>query len=185
MSTHERDNSPTRTMLDLVVTKIKTLTLRRLATLICGVILLISGLGTLTYWTMLWSGNEIFVPFGLSTFRSLHWPLCDMFLLKNCLLSALLLLADHHLAYKASVLVGCVFVFMGLLGLALDSMPQWREEVAGAVDELQPMFLNLWFVGFGSVMVGLGAGGFVALDRFRSVPIVQWLKLSGSSVQML
>jgi hypothetical protein len=156
----------------------RTLTLRRLATLVCGVILLISGLGTLTFWTMKWSGNEVFVPFGLSTFRSLNWPLFDMFLLKQCLGGALLLLLDHHYAYKLSIFVGLVFVVMGLMGFCIDMMPQWREELVGSVSELQPMFLNVWFVGFGSVMMVLGAGGFSYLDKFQGgVPMVRYLPL--------
>ena len=119
------------------------LTLRRLATLVCGVILLISGLGTLSYWMLKWSGNETFVPFGLSTFRSLQWPLLDMFLLKQCGLGAALLIADHAYAAKFAVAIGLLFMSMGVLGMAIDLMPQLREELVGSVTELQPMFLNV------------------------------------------
>ena len=184
-----------------------TLTLRRLATLVCGIILLISGLGTMTYWALKWSGNETFgalvrarhartfskessrigaVPFGLSTFRSLQWPLLDMFLLKQCAVGSALLVADHAYAPKVSIAVGLLFASMGVLGLAIDSMPQWREELVGTVDELQPMFLNIWFLGFGGVLAALGAGGFAALDKFKAgVPIVRWLPFVPQQYQTL
>jgi len=109
-----------------------------------------------------------------------------MLLLKQCAVGSALLVADHALAPKVSIAVGLLFASMGVLGLAIDAMPQWREELVGTVDELQPMFLNIWFLGFGGVLAALGAGGFAALDKFKAgVPIVRWLPFVPPQYQTL
>lgn len=136
-------------------------------------------MGSLAYWVLKLSGKETFVPFGLSTFRSLQWGNADAVLIVCCLVTAVLCLATgvrgdgrSQAALRSAGVAGLVFVSMGLLGWYVDSdvggaAQAWREAVhLEEADELQPAFLNVWFLGWGGFCVWYGLlNGLSVLDR--------------------
>lgn len=166
------------------------LTLRRIATLVVGIVLLISGMGTMSYWLLRRLYKETFVPFGLSTFRSLNWEWADYLLLASCFAGAYVFILNKQPRQRAvGIFSGGIFVLMGILGLYVDSSPSWSEAVKrskaassfsspsskGKPEELQPLFLNVWFVIWGSIVLILsGWRGLELLDVIRKAPLYPW-----------
>jgi len=136
--------------------------------LIVGVVFLISGLGSSTFWLFKYAGNEIFVPFGLSTYKELDWPLSDFALVFCCLYAALTTITNSASARKGCVVGGAAFIVQGLLGFYIDSSQDRREQFGVESHELQPIFLNFWFVGWGSLSIWIGIAGLNMLSKLQS-----------------
>ena len=110
-----------------------------------------SGCGTFTFWLRLYLGYETCtecVPFGLSTYRFLFWPLSDAFLCFLCLSTGFLLIKTSRFAFLSGVTLGFNFCFMAILALYMDVFVRTEEE-----GSLQPLFLNVWFMGWGGFML--------------------------------
>mmetsp|Transcript_9990 Transcript_9990/g.25287 ORF Transcript_9990/g.25287 Transcript_9990/m.25287 type:complete len:162 (-) Transcript_9990:458-943(-) len=134
----------------------------RWAVLAVAAVLAISGMGTFTFWAGQYLGYPPCVecvPFGLSTFRFLYWPLSDMFLCGLCLFTSFALVRRARFAYLAGVTLGFLFVFMALLA--------WSKDLATGM-VMQPQYLNLWFAGWGSFMLWF-------MHNFRS----HWQRAAG------
>lgn len=117
------------------------------AVVIVAAVLLISGCGTLYFWTSMYTGREYCVdcvPFGLSTYRFLHWPLSDFFLDLLCFSTAFGLLRKSKFVYLSGVTLAVDFIFMAVLAVYTDLT---------SGKQTQPMFLNVWFVGWGSFLL--------------------------------
>lgn len=149
------------------------LSLQRAASLIVGTVLLISGLGTTTFWAMSLSGREIFVPFGLSTFRTLRWFAPDAVLAAACLSTAALHFAEHRESSRAALATGVLFVLMGILGFAL--VPADSPE--------HPALLNVWFLAWGGLCVWLGGfGGVARIEKLDTQLRAQYAPISASGI---
>ena len=147
------------------------LTLPRLVLLIVGIVYLISGLGSTAFWTLKVSGNEIFVPFGLSTFRSLDWPMSDFVLIFCCFFAAFHAVFNTSKAAMGCKVGGFAFIVQGILGFYIDSSPETREQFGIERKELQEAFLNFWFIGWGSFTVWVGYAGLQWLSKFQTQDI--------------
>jgi len=144
------------------------LTLHRVAVLAIGIVYLISGLGSTAFWAFKYAGNERFVPFGLSTFRALNWPLSDFVLIFCCFYAALTCIPNSRKAPTGCIVGGAGFLAQGFLGLYIDSSRDTREQFGIEAAELQPIFLNLWFVGWGALSVWAGVQGLNLLLRVQT-----------------
>ncbi|GBG34307.1 Hypothetical Protein FCC1311_105302 [Hondaea fermentalgiana] len=112
------------------------------------VVLGLCALGTTLYWGNLYVGNETCiecVPIGLSTFRFLHWPFFDMFMLFLYVATMIGLVRKWKFVYLAGTTLGFMFIFMGLLGFYGGFL---RSEPTQ-----QPFFLDAYFVGFGGLLL--------------------------------
>jgi hypothetical protein len=164
-------------MSEKVTRFLRTLTLPRIATLAIGIVLLISGLGTTTFWVLKNLDRETFIPFGLSTFRSLGWGMADAILAFACLSTAVLHLIDEqYYAPKFAIGTGLLFIVMGLMGLWIDLIQRTDSDDE---QELQPMFLNIWFIGWGLFCIWIGHGsGQRFLHMIDGKIRVRWLPVS-------
>jgi len=144
------------------------LKLFRVVELIVAIIFLISGLGSTTFWLLKYFGNEIFVPFGLSTFRALNWPMADFVLVFCCFYAAIHAGFNTTVAKRGCIVGGLGFIAQGLLGFYVDSSAATRHQFGVDVEELQPMVLNIWFVGWGALSVWIGVAGLSMLARLDS-----------------
>ena len=144
------------------------LTVHRVVQLIVGIVFLISGLGSTTFWVFKYAGNQVFVPFGLSTYRALNWPMSDFVLIFCCLYAAATTITDSPRASRGCIVGGAAFVAQGLLGFLVDSSQVYREQFGVETIELQPMVLNLWFVGWGAFSIWIGAFGLNMLAKIHS-----------------
>jgi len=109
--------------------------------------LLASALGTTIYWGGYLTGNEYCVdcvPIGLSTFRFLHWPFFDLIMDVLYVSTAVGLLVNWKYVYFSGMATGLLFLFMAVLAVYTDFVMN---------SQTQPLFLNLWFVFWGSFMV--------------------------------
>jgi uncharacterized BrkB/YihY/UPF0761 family membrane protein len=143
------------------------LKLVRVVQLIVAIVFLISGLGSTAFWTFKYMGNERFVPFGLSTFRALNWPLSDFVLIFCCLYAAMTNGLNTPTAKRGCVVGGLGFIAQGILGFYIDSSLTNRQQFGVEADELQPMILNVWFVGWGAFSVWVGVAGLALLSRLE------------------
>jgi hypothetical protein len=145
----------------------QSLRLVRVLQLIVGIVFLISGLGSTAFWTFKYLDKERFVPFGLSTFRALNWPLSDFVLIFCCLYAAVTVGLNTPAAKRGCVVGGLGFIAQGLLGFYIDSSNARREQFGIELDELQPMILNVWFVGWGAFSIWVGIAGLALLSRIE------------------
>jgi hypothetical protein len=142
-------------------------TINRVLQLIIAIVFFISACGSTTYWVFKYLDNEIFVPFGLSTFRALNWPLSDFVLIFCCFYAALtnLFVRSPQLANRGCVVGGIAFIAQGLTGFYIDSSRDTREQFGIEAEELQPFILNVWFVGWGAFSVWAGLFGVNMLNK--------------------
>ena len=143
------------------------LKLLRVVQLIVGIVFLISGLGSTAFWAFKYFGNEIFVPFGLSTFRALNWPLSDFALIFCCFYAAFTVGLATPSAKRGCVVGGLAFIIQGLLGFYVDSSSSTRQQFGVEATELQPLVLDLWFVGWGALTIWIGVVGFPMLSKLE------------------
>ncbi|KAH9259750.1 hypothetical protein BASA81_002172 [Batrachochytrium salamandrivorans] len=134
------------------------LSLTRVISLIIAVVYLISGLGSTTYWVLKAFGQEVEVPFGLSTFRALQWRELDFLLIFACFFAAASLFREER-GLRGYLVGGGGFLSQGVLGFYVDSSQANRDSVGVTGPELQPLFLNVWFIVFGSLTLWLGLRG--------------------------
>jgi hypothetical protein len=123
----------------------------RWAVLAVALVLAVSGCGTLFFWGSLYFGRELCVecvPFGLSTYRFLYWPMADFLLGALCLGSAMMLVRKAKFAFLAATTLALDFVLMAFLAWYQDL---FVREKGGP--PLQPQFLNLWFIGWGCFLL--------------------------------
>lgn len=168
-----------------VVNFFRQLTLRTLVLIIVSVVFSLTTLGSASYWTLRALGVNVFVPFGLSTFRSLNWPLADVALLLSCAYAALEAAGEAVRCVRGGsaqvfkdrlmgpTVGGLAFLAQGVFGFYIDSSNDSREQFGVESHELQPAFLNFWFVAWGAFCVWFGAcGGLTVIDRIKSTPIL-------------
>mmetsp|Transcript_6825 Transcript_6825/g.15296 ORF Transcript_6825/g.15296 Transcript_6825/m.15296 type:complete len:166 (-) Transcript_6825:354-851(-) len=137
--------------MDKLVSKFKALLANRAppqwAVYIVALVLFISGCGTFYFWFGLYIGKDFCVdcvPFGLSTFRFLHWPMSDFVLDVLCFVTCFSLVCKGRFVYLFGVTLGFLFIFMAFLAFFMDFKNG---------NQTQPLFLNVWFIGWGTFML--------------------------------